>query len=82
VRYDEHRYLHCFLYSRVSIRAPLGDIHENQGMTRIKYFHAWEILNLVQEVLELNSNSTGMIPDDYRAAAIDGIIGLRDVLSW
>jgi len=37
---------------------------------------------LVQEVLELNSNSTGMIPDDYRATAIDTIIGFRDVLSW
>jgi hypothetical protein len=40
------------------------------------------MLNLAQEVLELNSNSTGMIPDDYRGAAIDAIIGLRDVLSW
>jgi hypothetical protein len=41
-----------------------------------------DVLNLVQELLELNSNSTGMIPDTYRADAIDYIIGLRDVLSW
>ena len=36
----------------------------------------------VQGVLELNSDNVYMIPDDYRASAIDIIIGLRDVLSW
>jgi len=48
----------------------------------LRKYSTWHSLTAAQEVLELNSNSTGMIPDDYRAAAIDVIIGLRDVLSW
>jgi len=42
----------------------------------------WETYEKSQELLELNRNSTGMIPDTYRADAIDYIIGLREVLSW
>ena len=41
-----------------------------------------EVLNPVKRILELNSNHLRMIPDDYRADAIDSIIGLRDVFSW
>jgi len=44
--------------------------------------HDWELLNPVQGVLELNSDNVHMIPDNYRATAIDVIIGLRDVFSW
>jgi len=42
----------------------------------------WAKYGKSKGLLELNSNSTGMIPDTYRADAIDYIIGLRDVLSW
>ena len=38
--------------------------------------------NLVQGLLELNSNGIHMIPDQYRATSIEYIIGLRDMLSW
>ena len=39
-------------------------------------------LNIAQGLLELNSNGTRMIPDQYRATSIEFIIGLRDMLSW
>jgi len=62
-------------------RTSLGKVREEiQGMTEPPCHP--EVLNLVQGLLELNSNSMGMIPDTYRADAIDYIIGLRDVLSW
>ena len=41
-----------------------------------------ETFNPVQRILELNSNTTGLIPDKYRAIPIDGIINVRDSLSW
>jgi hypothetical protein len=37
---------------------------------------------VIQEVLELNSNAIGMIPDNYRADSIDVMIEMNETLSW
>ena len=44
--------------------------------------HLAETFNPVQRILELNSYTTGLIPDKYRAIPIDSIINVRDSLSW
>ena len=36
---------------------------------------------MVQQLLELNGNTMGMIPDSYRASSIDLIANLIDMLS-
>jgi hypothetical protein len=41
-----------------------------------------ERFTLVQQLLELNSNAMGMIPDNYRASSIDLIGNMSDLLSW
>jgi hypothetical protein len=38
-------------------------------------------LVLVQQLLELNSNTMGMIPDSYRASSIDLIANMSDLFS-
>ena len=63
-----------------SFRASLGGVWENQGTANV--LAIVKDSNLVQRVLELNSNNTRMIPDKYRATSIEYIIGLRDMLSW
>ena len=40
-----------------------------------------ETFTLVQQLLELNSNAMGMIPDSYRASSIDLIGNMSDLLS-
>jgi hypothetical protein len=40
-----------------------------------------ERFTLVQQLLELNSNATGIIPDSYRANSIDLIANMSDLLS-
>ena len=40
------------------------------------------LICLVQEVLEFNSNAVRLIPDNFRANSIDGIIGMKETLSW
>jgi len=42
----------------------------------------WGKFGKTKELMELTSNGMGMIPDTYRADAIEYIIGLRDMLSW
>ena len=41
-----------------------------------------KLVNLLYDVLELNSNGVEMIPDEHRATGIEIIIGLREVFSW
>ena len=40
-----------------------------------------ETFTLVQQLLELNSNAMGMIPDSYRASSIDLIANMSELLS-
>ena len=40
-----------------------------------------ETFTLVQQLLELNSNVMGMIPDSYRASSIDLIANMSDLFS-
>ena len=40
-----------------------------------------ETFILVQQLLELNSNTMGMIPDRYRASSIDLIANMSDMFS-
>jgi len=42
----------------------------------------WGLYGKTKGLLELNSNGIQMIPDTYRAAPIEFLIGLRDILSW
>jgi len=42
----------------------------------------WEEYKETKRVLELNSNTMGLIPDRYRAISIDLIIKTREMLSW
>lgn len=42
----------------------------------------WGMYKETEGLLELNSNGVKVIPDEYRAAAIETIIGLREALSW
>ncbi|KAI0307297.1 esterase 1 [Multifurca ochricompacta] len=41
----------------------------------------WETYDEAKKVLELNSNSTGLVPDVYRSFSIDFIIKMSDMLS-
>jgi len=52
--------------------------NDGKGTSR----HHWGKYKKNKGVLELNSDNVHIISDDYRADAIDAIIGLRDVLSW
>ncbi|KAI9512213.1 extracellular triacylglycerol lipase precursor [Russula earlei] len=42
----------------------------------------WEMYEETKRILELNSNSTRLIPDTYRSLAMDTTIKMSDLLSW
>ncbi|KAF8505634.1 extracellular triacylglycerol lipase precursor [Russula emetica] len=42
----------------------------------------WGEYKETKQLLELNGNAMGMIPDTYRASSIDLIANMSDVLSW
>jgi hypothetical protein len=75
---------HTFLFVLPLIGGPSGLYWEEYGKAKVWYNDSVfdEAFNSVQQILELNSNTTGLIPDKYRTIPIDGIINVRDILSW
>jgi len=52
--------------------------NDGKGM----YRPHWDTYGQAQQILQLNSSNTQMIPDTYRASSMDYIINMSDVLSW
>jgi carboxylesterase type B len=42
----------------------------------------WGAYEETKEILELNSKTLGLIPDEYRALSMDLFINMSDILSW
>jgi acetylcholinesterase len=71
-------------YSDPVFRTSLGHVQRNQGTVSSLLPIGRERYSIlvIQEVLELNSNAIGMIPDNYRADSIDVMIEMNETLSW